>query len=127
MPPSTPPSIAAATPWASMASCGCWLKPGWRWRASACSAMKRQSLHTKNAKTTPCKVEWAPARAGAALARRRCLCLFELGLGDDPIAPGLLGQIERLVAAVDQVGHRFAALELRHPDRDRDAGQGFAG
>src|SRR5262245_61059924 len=69
---------------------------------------------------------WAPAFAGATESTHRPLRL-NLPLGHDAIAAAFLGLVERAVAAVDQIFHGLAALELPDPDRHRDAGQRLTG
>ena len=43
--------------------------------------------------------------------------LFKSRLGHNPISSSALGQIERRVTALDELGYRFAKPELRNPDR----------
>src|SRR2546423_6977918 len=64
-------------------------------------------------------------RAERFLARRPLA--IEFILGHDLVAAGALGEIERAVAAIDQIAHRLARLKLPDTDRDRDVGQDFAG
>src|SRR5438552_15951836 len=45
---------------------------------------------------------------------------LDLPLRHDAIAAALLGLVERTVAAVDQIFHGFAELELADPDRHGD-------
>src|SRR5258708_19753635 len=55
-----------------------------------------------------------------------CLAL-EIELAHDPVAAGFLGKIERAVAAIDQIRHRLAVLELSDADRYRDLRKDFSG
>src|SRR6266481_1337720 len=43
------------------------------------------------------------------------------------ITAGFLGKIERAVAAIDQIRHRLAVLELSDADRYRDLRKDFSG
>src|SRR5262249_62182335 len=52
---------------------------------------------------------------------------LDVALCHDAIAAAFLGLVERAVAAVDQIFHGLAELELPHPDRHGDAGQRLAG
>src|SRR5256885_16727093 len=64
-------------------------------------------------------------RAERFLARRPLA--IEFILGHDLVAAGAFGEIERAVAAIDQIAHRLARLKLPDADRDRDVGQHLAG
>src|SRR5437016_1037928 len=64
-------------------------------------------------------------RAERFLARRPLA--LEFILGHDFVAAAALGEIERAVAAIDQIAHRLARLKLPDADRDRDVGQHLAG
>src|SRR5262249_12651947 len=52
---------------------------------------------------------------------------IELELSDDAIPAELLGKIQCAVAAIDQIRHRLAELELADTDRHRDRRQHLAG
>src|SRR4051794_11979735 len=101
MPRSMRPSIAAATPWSRTASLMSRMT-GAAWLAS----------------------DKEPDRAVRSTDGQLAI---ELELGDDAVAAELLGQIERTVAAVDEISHRLAELELADADRHRDLRQDLAG
>src|ERR1700752_1978746 len=52
---------------------------------------------------------------------------LDLPLRHNAIAAALLGLVERAVAAVDQIFHGLAELELAHPDRHGNPRQCLAG
>jgi hypothetical protein len=69
---------------------------------------------------------WMTDGAGTVVLARLQLAI-EFVLGNDPVASGSLGEIERAIASLDQIRHRLAELKLSNPDRDRDAGKNLPG
>ena len=74
-----------------------------------------------------CAVRTPMARIGAGELSPRPVLRFEIVLGHDPVAAAFLGEIERAIAAIDQIRHRLAELKLSDADRHRDAGKHLAG
>src|SRR5215475_11800949 len=68
----------------------------------------------------------ATSRPPSALEDSAGLAL-QVEFAHDPIAAGLLGQIEGAVTAIDQIRHRLAVLELSDPDRNRDLRENLSG
>src|SRR3954447_9387117 len=84
---------------------GCAKRPaGHRWRATPLRSAA---------------VRYRPTRLGID-AEGGCGCCYP------PVAPVMLGRVERRVAACDPVRARFAGSEMGHPDRERDPAEALA-
>src|SRR6266849_7657139 len=68
---------------------------------------------------------WRRHSGAGELARLQLAIKFVLG--HDPVASGSLGEIERAIAAIDQIRHRLAHLKLPDADGNRDAGKYLPG